>query len=324
MFSTAKQLSVAFAEADEYTKRAITELGTATYTWPPPPTPATLSVKDAQKVLDVIKEAYLDHKLGKTVRPWELFDVTAELDPAQAWVGVELETGFDTQKEYAQVVNWMWDNINHSTIDAEGCGNYYCELTLPPMNASDFFSPKGHLNKLISFLNENKLEQDREASNSYEDEEDDDYFADDQIGLHVNVSTPALRALDWNAAGRVTQLLTASANMISDNDHIHELFGRHPYGMFYLQGGSEKKWIEGKLFDSTHDEKRIAKYMEVMARIVDVIEVVAKERGFVPGSKMRAGGGRTLYIKNFYEILSGKVPPSEMVAATTSNSIDYW
>lgn len=320
MFSTAKQLSAAYENS--HMKRAIFMMGSNTWDYysKPVEVPETLSIKKAQETLNKLKDDYLEHNLGKHLRPWDLFDVTADLDPAQAWVGVELETGFCEEEEYQQVVNWMWDNVNHSTIDAEGCGNYYCELTLPPMNASQFFSEDGHLNKLIKFLNESKLDQHRVHDDPYED---DDYYDDEgQIGLHVNISTPAFRKLTTEAASRVVSVLCASGCMLNDKS---ALFGRQPYGWFYLQGDNGKHWIEGKLFDSSHDPKIIEHYMQVMARLVDVIEILSQANGYIPESTKRSKGDRRLFVKNFQDILSGKVAPTVMEASTTTVSIfDYW
>lgn len=65
--------------------------------------------------------------------------------------------------------------------------------------------------------------------------------------------------------------------------------------------------------------------MQVMARLVDVIEILSQANGYIPESTKRSKGDRRLFVKNFQDILSGKVAPTVMEASTTTVSIfDYW
>jgi hypothetical protein len=203
------------------------------------------------------KQDHLAHDLGKGVRPWEIVNVSAKLDPKQPWFGVEYETGYANKTAYHKIVNYLWQHHPLTAIDHEGCGMYPCEITFAPVNMDTFMSKDYHMDRLLAFQKKNDAAHARHAAN-------------DQIGTHVNVSTPAYRKLDRNGTHDVTFLL-AYLKIMSNEDY-KRVYGRTPYGGFNPMADQRgNQWVEGKLFNSTGSTLVWAKYKQVMARISELI-----------------------------------------------------
>ena len=208
--------------------------------------------------LEKTKAADLAHQLGKGVRPWEIVNVSGKLDPKQPWFGVEYETGYNTKDQYTKVINHVWANHPLTAIDREGCGEWPVEITFAPVNMDVFMSKEYHMDKLLKFQKEASCPHARHSSN-------------DNIGTHVNVSTPTYRNLTRGDANHVAMLMNATNRMQTDD--CQRVFGRRPYGGYSpMSDLRANQWIEGKLFNSTGSPIVWAKYKKVMSHIGELIE----------------------------------------------------
>lgn len=213
------------------------------------PTGAQPTITYVDKMLERVMERIDDNQMGKGVRPWEIVDVTSKLDPEQCWIGIEFETGFDSRREYSATMNYLWRHHENNAVDYEGCGDYPCEITFSPVNMEDFHKPSYNMDRLLKWLDEKGFEQG--------DRGDPD---DDAVGIHVNISTPALRANRHKCAS-VAECLSATLDGYdwktgrykANRVDCQKFFKRQPYGYFEDRSSADGKvWIEGKLFNSTH------------------------------------------------------------------------
>lgn len=213
----------------------------------------------AQRALAVLKDRWISHNLGKSVRPWQLVDITASLDPAQPWVGMEFETGFADSGSYSQAVEELWNNHNNNTMDGEGYGRFSAELTFAPVNLSDFNSGSYNIDRLLNQHNDWFLPYDKHYGT---------------WGMHVNISTPAMRSSS-NVAERVAMVLSASVADFMNYEEQEQVFGREPYGLFESRSDAVggKYWIEGKLFCTTTDPEE---WQEYKKRINNLIAVISR------------------------------------------------
>lgn len=292
MFATAEELIEVYEKrtGNPYAQAALLNLGNRGFYYSHSSinsVPKQLTVERAKEILSSIKESYQLHLLGKGDRPWHLFDLTKDLDPKQAWIGVEYETGYSREEHYRSVVNYIWRASLHSVIDDEGCGHYPCEITFAPVNVSDFKSSRYIMDR---FLKRNKRVGIEKA----------EHDTRDMVGTHVNISTPSFRqnVITQEAVGCV---LGNSVGNMSVSD-CEEVFGRMPYGSIENMNG----YLEGKLFDSTDSIEVWEEYKKVMLRIADVVEYVSAnfERLDLDDDKR---------ISNFGEILKGNATPEEAV-----------
>jgi hypothetical protein len=258
-------------------------------------------VKDELKYM---KEDHLDHNLGKGVRPWQLVNMTAKLDPNQPWFGIEYETGYASKKAYQKVINYLWKNHPLTAIDHEGCGNYPCEITFGPVNMETFMANNYAMDRLINYANMNGAPKSGNNGNN--------------VGTHINVSTPAYRTMKPDKQARVVQVLNSSVRMLKPAQ-LRELFGRVPYGYFSQHNENGQSWIEGKLFNSIGTVTEWRAYKPVMAHIAEVVEKLAVleptmaepvvyPKGITASRYVWYGeptAAKKLIIKNFYAVLSG-------------------
>lgn len=271
---------------------------------PEPQLPDTFTVEHANEWLESVKRSYLANRMSKGIRPWEVVDVCASLDPNQHWIGVEYETGYETQQDYHTMINFVWDNFLHSVVDYEGCGNRPCEITFAPVHAADFLGTDYALDRLLAFADRNNIRPHR-AENGWCDEcavyHDQSHV---MVGTHCNISTPSLRKMERH--GRVSSLLSRSvARMHEDDQYI--IFGRRPYGNFgAMKTNRGHQYMEGKLFDSTYDLDVWHTYKQTIACIADLTEFVAANITELTAEN------REPYITNFSDILLGKITPEEL------------
>lgn len=217
----------------------------------------------AKEYLDDTKQDHLNHMLGKGVRPWEIVNVSAKLDPKQPWFGVEYETGYSSKAAYRKVINYIWREHPLTAIDHEGCGSFPCEITFAPVNMEYFMSRSYHMDRLLAYQ--------KKASAPHAA-----HGAQAQIGTHVNVSTPAYRKLPTLKTHNVVHLL-GRLNMNWTAKDYERVYGRRPYGGFNAMSDMRgNKWVEGKLFNSTGSTLVWAKYKRVMARIGELIEHLSR------------------------------------------------
>lgn len=304
-FATAEELVEIYEKRknDPYSQAEILNLGDRNFRYfsfgrGPSDLPQQLTLTKAREILSELKESYLTHYLHKGTRPWGVMDVTKDLDPDQAWIGIEYETGYEHRDHYRNVVNYIWRASMHSVIDDEGCGFYPCEITFAPVNASDFNSAR--------YIMDRFLKRNDKAGIGMAD-----HHHLDMIGTHVNISTPSYRAQP-SIKDNVGQIMGNSVDLMTPADQ-RELFGREPYGSMESLGTH----IEGKLFDSTDDLETWKKYKKVMLRLADVVEYVAANYHKLDLSYNH-------YISNLDEILRGNATPEEAVFETREPEDDYF
>ena len=213
----------------------------------------------------------LEGRQGKGVRPWNMVDVTKGLDSDAIWMGVEFETGFATSGQYQQAVSQFWNTYEHSCIDKEGCGENPVEFTFSPVNLSDFETDEYFMDTFLTFLKENSLHQSR----SYDDDGDYGYaldYDDVEVGIHCNFSSPAIRKnTPFYPADLVVEIVNEALQVMDEEEQLH-LFGRRPYGYLSLMNAGAGNYIEGKLFNSTHDMATWKKYKSVMAKLAVFVD----------------------------------------------------
>ena len=241
-----------------------------------------------QKWLDTVKQMYLNHRLGKVLRPWQIVDLTSGLDPAQPWVGMEYETGFSSDEAYAMAVEELWNNHANNTMDGEGYGKWSAELTFAPVNLSTFNTNEYNVDRVIQFSEDND-----QLLLPYEP-------AYGTWGMHVNFSTPAMRANGIGYAENMALVFSASIDHMEYHEKI-ELFGRTPYGYFESRNDSISRvcWIEGKLFQTTTDREVWLKYKKTINNFISLALRCDEELGY---------GQRSRVITNMYELLMSDDP----------------
>jgi hypothetical protein len=227
--------------------------------------PAIINKSVAKTILKECLDAALERRQGnKANRPWFLVDVTKNLDPTQAWYGWEFEGGYATEEDYKRVIKYFWSRFPYSAIDIEGHGHYSAELTFSPCNEADLDDESFGLMKLTKFINRNKIGTTQWGIGS-------------MVGTHVNISTPAYRALSQEQAYIVASRLGDMLNSGLTYDEKIEFFGRQPYGYAFPQRTSDgKQWIEFKVFNSTTDLDELRKYARTAKRIAFIMDQLAQ------------------------------------------------
>lgn len=247
----------------------------------------------AQLILDSAFTRTINNQHGKGIRPWHIVNVTEKLDPNQPWLGFEYEMGLATKTEYDKLINFVWKNINHCAVDKEGYGTYCPEITFSPENLENYMNGTSAIQRTIKWMNEQGIKMLD--------------FGDYPVGTHLNVSTPAFRALSMvsGQTQNVSNLIACSLLMLTADEH-RELFGRVAYGVG--QHG-EGQWIEFKIFRSTDNLTVLDKYMRLgryMAELVESVSRLDKIPGYVRYSN------RCSYIHNIKDILLGNIPATEL------------
>lgn len=276
--------------------------------------PARFTVDHANRWLDALKQSYLKSRLGKGFRPWEVVDVCATLDPNQNWIGVEYETGYESQEHYAEVINFVWDNFLYSVVDYEGCGSKPCEITFAPVTQAEFMSDKYCMDRLMNYATSKSIFQDRPES-GWCDECSVYHPPHGMIGIHCNISTPSFRKSDnYTAIGRIM----ARSVRYMDQDDQYILFGRKPYGTFSaMQTQKGHRYMEGKLFDTTGNPEVWYHYKHVIARMAELVEHLSAHydeltRKIEPGP----------YVYNFTDILLGHAPVEDAELDSEGDNYD--
>lgn len=265
----------------------------------------------------------LRHNLGKGVRPWHIINVTEKLDSKQPWIGIEYETGYDTQADYQKVVNFVWNNFANSTIDSEGGSNYPCELTFSPINYNDFMGNNGPMDRLYQFMEANKIVVDDSwrYSNGYGyDDEDDDDPQEGCVGTHCNISTPTYRSLNYEQQCGVVTTLNQSLGSLSETA-VRQFLGRIPYGGFNERGSDGQSYVEGKLFKSTASVKQWEGYKQVIAKLAEAQEALSIVFRDDPKKKTYKSD-KHLVITNFRKFLAGD--DEEIVLGYRSDTDGGW
>ena len=213
----------------------------------------------------------------KAFRPWDVVDLTANLDPTKAWVGWEVETGWITSGARSAQIACFLNSWDYVCVDDEG-PHYGCEFTWSPKEA-DFYDEDKH--PLLFFTDNN--------------DEHYDHNPDEHVGTHINISTPSSRE-DGRCLMLVCAVFNRSLKEMSFSDK-EELFGRgRLYGGFF----DRRSWVEGKLFNSTYDEAQARHYIRVGQRLTELMEHICAS-AIASGKFMQFGST----ITNFANYLHG-------------------
>lgn len=287
MLATAEEI-VAYAGTSHNTRYQVEYALGARPLWDHKYTDA-LSIERANDYLARLHDEILNHRLGKGIRPWHIVNLTSGLDPQQVWIGIEYETGYNTHDDYLKLMNFTWNNFMHTTVDSEGCGRWPCEITFPPVNLSDF-NGNHFMDRILAFNHENKIVQANHSG---------------MIGIHANISTPAIRSSGYDLVENVAYTMS---NSISDkamsSDQWDKLFGRRPYGGFYVRSAGASHYLEGKLFDTTDQQSRWDEYKVTITRLSEVIEYIT--------TQVETNLQYNSYITNLYEYLVGSIGLEEL------------
>ena len=235
------------------------------------PLTPSFTIEQAEEVVEAMRISTREGYHPKINRPWTIVNLHDNLDPSQTWLGFEYETGFNGGLEtHQQVMDYLWNSFQYVAVDGEGCGDYPCEITMPPQALSDYESGTSYLQRLLKFMSENNITQEGEYSG---------------VGTHCNVSTPTLRNyIALNEGSPVPhrdnyavaqRLLTRINNCLSElpGSIKHELFGREPYGYGFMRYSGSSVWVEWKLFLSTDNISRVEGYITVgknLGRMLDL------------------------------------------------------
>lgn len=248
----------------EYEKRArianINGAGSYAYFNTPGATiPPSFTMEHVEKFLDVYHTGIAEGKFPawKALRPWGIVDMTSKLDENKPWIGWEIETGWITYEARNRVMARFINENHHVAVDSEG-PEYGAELTWAPANNGEYEGKHPLL-----FVCDVAAE---ECEYLYEHE------AYEHVGTHVNVSTPSSRKLGIVQMDAVVNALNLALVDEFSFDDFESVFGRgEMYGGFFNQ----RKWIEGKLFNTTYDPVEAKRYMNVASRLAAAIETLS-------------------------------------------------
>lgn len=221
--------------------------------------PASFTMEHVEKFLDVYHTGIAEGKFPawKTLRPWGIVDMSAKLDENKPWIGWEIETGWNNSAARNRVMAKFLNENHHVAVDNEG-PEYGAELTWAPANNGEYEGKHPLL-----FVCDVAA---GEGENRYEHE------AFEHVGTHVNVSTPSSRKLNDVQMDSVANALNLALVDEFSFDDFENVFGRgEMYGGFFDQ----RKWIEGKLFNTTYDADEAKGYMLVAKRLAGAIETLA-------------------------------------------------
>lgn len=220
---------------------------------PAPLLTESFTMEDVEKALDTLHSRIIRGQFltWKSLRPWDIVDFNDILDPAKAWIGWEVETGWDFSESRSAAISELFERYNHVATDNEG-PVYGVEMTWSP-------SDNGYDGQQHPLLFVAEMAEKHEAHDHHEDSE---------TGTHVNISTPTYRLLTDDQAEEVVNALNRALSDLSGGE-CKELFGRRRlYGGFFQQ----RSWVEGKMFNTTYDEETAKGYIEVAQRLASLME----------------------------------------------------
>lgn len=227
----------------------------------------------------------------KGFRPWNVIDLTSNLDASKAWIGWEVETGWKEEEYRDEAVRTFFDTYEHVCIDNEG-GRYGVEFTWTPKEVGAY-EEKDHPLMFMPKFNRRTEEHD----------------PSDEIGTHINISTPTLRAMSESGVCVVSSSLNRMLREF-EHDQKERLFGRpRLYGGFYVRGNVSNEdsgaghWLEGKLFNSTYSVPVAREYIAVGNRLAVLVEAVAAEAVRISSEADAKVSMASIIITNGYECL---------------------
>lgn len=258
-----------------------------------------------------------NHELSKGVRPWQLVDVTADLDKSQPWIGLEWETGFCSRPQYQATVQWMWQNHHNWAVDAEGVGPHFGEFTFPPCNMSDFVNGTSMLDSMFNFMEDSGFKVPLERSDVVDSGTYGWGYGSSSSdlrsgwGMHVNISVPGVRdnAAVYSLVTQVMRRVVTSMQNMSGSQKL-ALFGRNPYGYIYARndGSQNLHWHEWKLFRTPGSREEIDNVRRVASRIAELTTFIASNLSlfYVRGSFNDRVSIRYPNSQSLYRFLSGE------------------
>lgn len=202
----------------------------------------------------------LSGKRSKGTRPWEIVNATSALDPSQAWVGVEWETGFCSNAHYKAAIQWLWENHHNWAVDNEGIGPWLGEFTFPPIEFERFAAGDSMMDAMRSFMASKGMTTptswdhiDFKGSEYSKQQYASGRRLDDPRsgwGCHVNISIPETRnTLDLTQSMHELVRVIFTDVLMNSSANCVKLFNRQPYGWGTTRSGTDgTSWIEWKLF----------------------------------------------------------------------------
>lgn len=215
----------------------------------------------AQELLDnTLKAALNNTQRCKYHRPWDIVDFRTKLDPKQAWIGFEFETGFDSNKDYQKFINFLWAQ-DYTAIDREGTGKFPVEVAFAPMHAADVLAGNSTLEAALKFVMDEGL---KPALNPTT-------FTQRDVGCHAGISTPAFRAMDRNGQSRIVNRLNAALTCLTKEQRV-VVYNRPEL----LWGGANLRtgYAEIKTFRAVPTLEAVQKYVRVAGQIVKLMDIL--------------------------------------------------
>lgn len=260
---------------------------------------AQLSYHEMEVLFDELHDGILEGNFiaDKYIRPWTITDLYSGLPEDKAWIGWEVETGWRNFDDRVTAVEHIQKNYMHTAYDPEGARNAVEFTFCPRADYSDMTHP------LIGVCQTGA--------------DPDCHEPEDVVGTHVNVSTPTYRWLTDHYMRRAVITALNHGIRTMSPDMREDLFGRpHPYGGFYTrEDGNGAYWVEGKLFNTTYDERQARGYIAVGDSIAKLLETVS---AYVEKNKLTT---MTLGITNLYDCLTIGAEP---VFKTYAYSLCEW
>lgn len=208
----------------------------------------------------VLDKALRNAQPNKYDRPWQLVDMGTLLDPKQAWIGFEFETGFDDNADYKKFINFLWGH-NHVAIDKEGTGKYPVEVAFPPQVIKDVQKGKSLLVQTLKFIHDNGL---KPALNPTT-------FTKRDVGIHAGISTPLYRKK--MAEGRYYDVnLRGYCSILSSltPKQMDEVYGRHT--LHWGTAHARNSYVEIKVFRATPEVEYVEKVAAVACRMAKLLD----------------------------------------------------
>lgn len=257
-------------------------------------TPAQIDYSNREAVAEAMAVVLRNHKArrggNKVNRPWVIVDFSQHLPANESWLGWEIETGLRDQQDFDTVLDHVWHNYMHNTIDREGYGAFMAELSFRPTAVSEYDGENDDVTKLYKWFDEKGLAMHLPPAGSLE-----------QVGTHVNISTPSLRARPWSI-NRLALLFRDASHDVNAARNI-AAFGRVPYASRVYGRGvyGVLNRLEFKVFKSTRDSVRVQEYIRTAKRIAEVVEATAASGS---SEAIRAPGGNILTCDEFFAYIT--------------------
>lgn len=237
-------------------------------------------IKAAEKYLDgVLAKALNNNQPCKYDRPWQLVDMSKLLDPKQAWIGFEFETGFDDKKHYQDFINFLWGH-NHVAIDREGTGAYPVEVAFPPQVIKDVQKGKSLLVETVKFVHAKGLVPSLKPTT----------FTCRDVGIHAGISTPAYRKAVADGYYNVNLRGYCAILKSLDPKQMDELYGRHV--LHWGTAHARESYVEIKVFRAIPEVEYVEKVAAVACRMAKLLDYCLAHPN-------------TSKLKNAYEFLRG-------------------